>query len=103
MDYIQVIEDGAILTGTTTDLIIDLDRQEKAIKKAKEEVWNALREEMEKKGIKKIESDELLINYISSTDRETFDKKAFQKEHADLYDSYITMKPVKASIRVKVK
>lgn len=103
MDYINVIEDGAILTGTTTDLIIDLDKQEKAIKKAKEEVWNALKEEMEKKGIKKIESDELLINYIASTDRETFDKKAFQKEHADLYDSYITMKPVKSSIRVKVK
>lgn len=69
MDYINVIEDGAILTGTTTDLIIDLDKQEKAIKKAKEEVWNALKEEMEKKGIKKIESDELLINYIASTDR----------------------------------
>ena len=103
MDYIQVIEDGAILTGTTTDLIIDLDKQEKAIKKAKEEVWNALREEMEKKGIKKIESDELLINYIASTDRETFDKKAFQTDHADLFDEYVTMKPVKASIRVKVK
>ena len=103
MDYIQVIEDGAVLTGTTTDLIIDIDRQEKAIKKAKEEIWNALKEEMEKKGIKKIESDELLINYISSTDRETFDKKAFQKEHADLYDEYVEMKPVKASIRVKVK
>lgn len=103
MDYIDVIENGAVLTGSTTDLIIDLDKQEKAIKKAKEEVWNALREEMEKKGIKKIESDELLINYIESVDRETFDKKAFQKEHADLYDSYITMKPVKASIRVKVK
>ena len=103
MDYIDVIENGAVLTGTTTDLIIDIDRQEKAIKKAKEEVWNALKEEMEKKGIKKIESDELLINYIASTDRETFDKKTFQKEHADLYDSYITMKPVKSSIRVKVK
>ena len=103
MDYIQVIEDGAILTGTTTDLIIDIDRQEKAIKKAKEEVWSALKEEMEKKGVKKIESDELLINYIASTDRETFDKKAFQKEHADLYDEYVEMKPVKASIRVKVK
>ena len=103
MDYIDVIENGAVLTGTTTDLIIDLDKQEKAIKKAKEEVWNALKEEMEKKNIKKIESDELLINYIENTDRETFDKKAFQKEHADLYDEYITMKPVKASIRVKVK
>ena len=103
MDYIDVIEDGAVLTGTTTDLIIDIDRQEKAIKKAKEEVWNALKEEMEKKGVKKIESDELLINYIASTDRETFDKKAFQKEHADLFDEYVTMNPVKASIRVKVK
>ena len=60
-------------------------------------------EEMEKKGIKKIESEELLINYIESTDRETFDKKAFQKEHADLFDEYVTMKPVKSSIRVKVK
>ena len=103
MDYIDVIENGAVLTGTTTDLIIDIDRQEKAIKKAKEEVWNALKEEMEKKGVKKIESDELLINYIASTDRETFDKKAFQKEHADLYDEYVEMKPVKSSIRVKVK
>jgi hypothetical protein len=103
MDYIDVIENGAVLTGTTTDLIVDLDKQEKAIKKAKEEVWNALKEEMEKKGIKKIESEKLLINYIESTDRETFDKKAFQKDHADLYDSYITMKPVKSSIRVKVK
>lgn len=103
MDYIQVIEDGAFLTRKTTDLIINLDKQEKAIKKAKEEAWNAIKEEMEKKGIKKIESDELLINYIESTDRETFDKKAFQEEHADLYDEYITMKPVKSSIRVKVK
>ena len=103
MDYIDVIENGAVLTGTTTDLIIDIDRQEKAIKKAKEEVWNALKEEMEKKGVKKIESDELLINYIASTDRESFDKKAFQKDHADLYDEYVEMKPVKASIRVKVK
>lgn len=103
MDYIQVIENGAVLTGTTTDLIIDLDKQEKAIKKAKKEVWNALKEEMEKKGVKKIESDELLINYISSTDREEFDKEAFREDHADLYDSYITMKPVKAYVKVKVK
>ena len=103
MDYINVIEDGAILTGTTTDLIIDLDKQEKAIKKAKEEVWNALKEEMEKKGIKKIESDDVVITYKESYDRESFDTKTFRKENEDLYDSYIKMTSVKSSIVIKVK
>ena len=103
MDYIDVIENGAVLTGTTTDLIIDIDRQEKAIKKAKEEVWNALKEEMEKKGVKKIESDDVVITYKESYDRESFDTKTFRKENEDLYDSYIKMTSVKSSIVIKVK
>ena len=58
---------------------------------------------MEKRNIIKLETDDLSINYIASTDRETFDSKTFRAEHEDLYNEYIKMTPVKSSIRIKVK
>ena len=57
---------------------------------------------MEKKGIKKIESDDVVITYKESYDRESFDTKTFRKENEDLYDSYIKMTSVKSSIVIKV-
>ena len=58
---------------------------------------------MEEKGIIKIETDDLIINYIAPTDRETLDSKSLRQDHPQLYDAYIKMTPVKSSIRIKVK
>lgn len=79
---------------------------EKAIKelKTKEEILKkAILIEMETNGIVKFDNEYLSINYVAGTDREVFDKKRFQKENPELYDEYIDMKPVKASVRIKVK
>lgn len=103
MDMIQIINNKPVLDTSTLNKILDFEKKLKEIKEAKEELNALLLAEMESKSIIKIESDDLLINYIAPSDRETFDSKTFRAEHPDMYDSYIKMSPVKASVRVKIK
>lgn len=58
---------------------------------------------MEQTGTKKIESAHLDITYIDETTRETFDSKRLKAENPDLYDEYVKISNVKASVRIKVK
>ena len=103
MELIKVENDIAILDEDTSIKIAEFETQMKALAEKQEEIKNAILNEMESKGIIKIETDALSITYIAPTDRETFDKKTFREEHPDLYDEYITMSPVKSCIKIKVK
>lgn len=103
MELIKYENDIAILDIETSAKIAEFERQAKAIKEQEDELKKAILEEMESKGIIKVETDDLMISYIASTDRETFDSKAFKLDHEDLYDDYVKMTPVKSSIRIKVK
>ena len=58
---------------------------------------------MEQNGVVKIDTDEVLINYVASSNRETFDSKAFKDDFPDLYDNYVKISAVKPSVRIKVK
>lgn len=58
---------------------------------------------MEQKGIKKLENDALVITYVAETYRETFNSRAFRKDHEELYNDYIEMSTVKPSVRIKLK
>ena len=62
-----------------------------------------LLEEMKNKGIKKIETPDVIISYVDASDRETFDTKQFREDNPDMYDEYVKFTPVKASIRIKAK
>ena len=73
-----------------------IEEQEKALKKA-------ILEEMEAKGIIKIDTPDLTITYIAPTDREKFNSKQFRADSPDLYDQYVSMAQVKSSIRIKVR
>ena len=104
MNELITINDGvALLNPETSAKIADFERKMKAIKEAEDELKKSILEEMESKGILKIETDDLIINYIAPTDRETFDSKQFRADHAELFDEYVRMSPVKSSVRVKVK
>lgn len=88
--------------GTSLELKLIADKI-KELKRRDEEIKKAILEEMESKNILKIDTDEVSISYIASSDRETFDTKNFRKKYSDLYDEFIKFTPVKSSIRVKVK
>ena len=103
MNEIVVIGDRGLLNPEISDKIAEFERNIKKLKEQEDLLKQSILEEMEAKGIVKIENDDLLISYIAPTDRETFDSKKLREDNPDLYDEYIKISKVKASIRVKVK
>ena len=85
-----------LLTYPTSPPAYAEEEEEDALKKA-------ILEEIEEKGIIKIDTPDLLLSYVASTTRETLDSKAIREELPEIYDTYCKISPVKSSIRIKVK
>lgn len=102
MSDIMITNDNLIPKSSENQIVkvvkqlADLKAQEKALKEA-------LLEEMEKRGIKKIDTPKLTITHIDATTKETFDTKAFREKHRDLYDEYASLSEVKAYVKIGVK
>ena len=104
MNDLITIKDGtALLDVETSAKIAEFERKMKEIKEAEDALKQGILKEMEQKGILKVETEEMTISYIAPTDRETFDSKRFKFDHPDMFDEYVKMSPVKASVRIKVK
>lgn len=99
------IENGtSLLDVEVSNKIAEFERQIKYIKEAEDALKEAIKAEMEAKGILKVtdETNGMTISYVAPTSRETFDSKKFKAEKPDLYDEYVKFTPVKSSIRIKV-
>lgn len=103
MELIKQYGEAAILDGATAQKIAEFERLTKELKNKEEELKKAILAEMENKGLIKLETDELIINYIAETSRETLNTKQLREELPDIYDAYIDIKSVKPSIRIKLK
>lgn len=104
MNEIIKIENGvAVISPEFMTHMLSVKDQLKMLKEVDDANNEMLLEAMEKNGIIKAENDHVIVNYIKSADRETFNTKKFKEENPAVYDQYCTMKPVKASVRVKVK
>ena len=102
MNDIKVIDNGA-LEVSVKERLLELTRQEKAIKEEKEALTASLLQAMEANNVVKIDSEEITVTYIAPTYKESFDSKALKADDEATYNKYIKISPVKASIRVKVK
>ena len=104
MDNLIVIEQNtALLNPEVSSKLAEFERMAKEIKAKEDELKQRILAEMESNGILKIETDELIINYIAPSSRETFDSKALRKDNPDLYDEYVKISAVSASVRMKLK
>ena len=101
-NLIVLTKNGALLSADTAAKIADFERQKKKIDALENVLRAEIMMEMEQRGIIKAVSEEVSISYIPEGDRESFDSKAFRKDHPDLYDEYVKISRVKASIRIKV-
>lgn len=100
---LQIVNGNALLAEDAAAKIVEFELMAAQIKKAEDELKAAILKEMEEHNILSIDNDDLRISYVAPTQRETFDSKAFREDFADLYDEYVKLSPVKASIRIKVK
>ena len=103
MDEMIVYEGNtALLNPVVAEHLAEFERMAKSIKAKQDELKQKILEEMESKGIVSIKTPELTISYVAPTTRETFDSKTFRKDHPDLYDEYVRISMVSASVRMKV-
>lgn len=93
----------AVLLPSASAMLAQLEREAKAIEDRQKELKKRIMAEMEKHGIIKIETDDLTIAYVAPTTREQFDGKKFRADNPDLYDEYVKIGAVSASVRIKVK
>lgn len=103
MELIKLYGEAAILDGTTAKHIAEFEKMAKEIKAKEDELKKAILEEMQDKGLIKLETDELVISFVSGTTRETLNTKSLKEELPDIYDTYVDIKSVKPSIRIKLK
>ena len=96
------LTDNGQLTKDTIEKIIALKQEKKRIDEADKKLNAALIEVMEKNGIIKFQTPELAVTYIAPTTAEKFDSKTFREENPDIYDAYVKISPVSASVRVKI-
>ena len=103
MELIKV-ENGIVLASEMLEQeALEIKRLEELLKAKKDNLTLTLLDEMQKHDIKKIETPDVIISYIDETERETFDSKKFREDNPDMYDEYVKLSKVKASIRIKVK
>lgn len=104
MNGLIKVENGlCILDAEISSALAEFERIAKEVKKEEDELKEKILAEMEQKGILKVDTEDLTISYIAPTNRETFDSKRFRADNPDTYDEYVSISPVKASVRIKVK
>ena len=103
MNEIFKTENGTvIMLQDFSEEVARVKNQLKALKDLDQKYTDMIREAMEQYGVVKIETENLNVTYVQPTEKETFDSKAFKEDFPELYDEYVKMTPVKASLRVKV-
>ena len=102
-NLIKVENNTALLNPEVSIKLAEFERMAEEIKAKQKELKEKILAEMEKRGILKIETDELTINYIAPYSKESFDSKAFRKDNPDLYDQYVNISTVSGCVKVKVK
>ncbi len=103
MELIKLNGDAAILDNATASKIAKFERMAKEIKTKEDELKKVILEEMQDMGLIKLETDELVISFVQGTTRETLNTKSLKEELPDIYDTYVDIKSVKPSIRIKLK
>ena len=100
-----IVRDGdqLILDPKVSEAIAMFESTIKEAKRQEDLLKQRLIEEMERKGLLKVDTPNMVITYVGATERETFDSKKLRADNPGLYDQYIRFSPVKASVRIKIK
>lgn len=91
------------LTKEVSAKIAEFERMIKSLKEQEEALKKHILDEMEKNAILSLDTPDIKISYVSATNREVFDSKAFRADFEELYNEYVKISPVSASLRIKVK
>lgn len=97
----ELVKNGELKPQVIMQMISLIEKQ-KAAADALDAIKGQILEEMKAQGIVKIQTPEILINYIAPTTRESLDSKKLKEELPEIYDEYCKISNVKESLKVKI-
>lgn len=103
MDLIKIENNTVLLNPETSKQIASFEKAIKELQEKEKALKESILDEMQKKNIIKVDTEDITITYVAETYKETFDSKLFKEQNPDLYDAFVRISPVKASLRIKVK
>ena len=90
------------LPVSAVDKLIGIERQIAEAEEAKKVLHEAIKAEMETRGIVRYDDGKLSITYVAPSTRESVDTKALKAAEPAVAAKYLKTSNVAASIRVKV-
>lgn len=101
--FMKDVDGAMIVAPSVMETIHDIEVQKRRIDKQYDDYKKALLEGMEEFGIKKAETDDLVITYVEPTERASIDTKKLWAEYKDVAFACEKVSPVKASVRIKTR
>lgn len=99
-DVLVLKNNEYVLSPQALDDLREFSEQLKRLNDLDKALRTQIKEEMERKNIIEIKTDDVTIKYIAGTSRETFDSKKLREDNPDLYDLYVKISNVSPSVRI---
>lgn len=97
-------EDGQmIVEPSVLGRIAEIETEKKRLDKEYKKYRKVLQEGMEEYGIKKVDTEDVLITYIEPTEKLSINQKRLWAEYRDIAFKCQEFSPVKASIKIIVR
>ena len=97
-------QDGVLMKLTDIEhTIIEIKTRLAQAEEQKKSLTEALYQEMDARGVYKLDSPTLSITRIADTTAETFDSKSFRADHPELYGKYLRETQRKGYIKITLK
>ena len=101
--FVKDDDGNMIIAPHAIERIHDIEVQKKALDKEYKKFKSALLDGMETYGLKKVDTDDLLVTYVEETERLDIDRDRLWAEHKDIAFECQKFTKVKASVRITVR
>ncbi len=104
-DYVFITNEQGevVISPEAIQAIHDIEVAKKSLDKTFSQYKKVLLEGMREYGIKKVDTDDVLITYVEPTERITIDNDMLWSEYKDVAFKCQKFTPVSDSVRVKVR
>ena len=92
-----------VLAPNAIETLHDMEVRRKTLDKEMKKVKETLLNGMEEYGIKKVETDDLLITYVEPQERVTIDNQKLWDEYKSIAFKCQKITPVKSSVRITTR
>ena len=101
--FLKDDEGNMIVSPSAIERIREIEVQKKKLDKEYKKYRSVLKDGMEEYGIKKVDTDEMLITYVEPTERITIDNDKLWTEYKDVAFKCQKFSPVSSSIKITVR